>query len=89
MLNSTFFILNSNGHEISTATLNAEKKKTFALKLSSVVFIMQINVKMPTIVGILICMKRVWRPSLIQSSFDCSFFILKGRLIHFLIAFDV
>ena len=45
-------MLNSTRHEISTAheTLNAEKIKTVhAIKLSDVVFIMLINVKMPTI----------------------------------------
>ena len=43
-------------HEISIAhkSLNAKKIKTFiAFKRSAVVFIMLINIKMPTIVGIL------------------------------------
>ena len=43
----TFFMLNSTEHEISSA------HKFLALSLSDVVFIMLINVKMPTIVGIL------------------------------------
>ena len=54
--NKSFFILNSTEHEISTAYKNpkAKKIKTFlAFKLSNVAFIMLINVKMPTIVGIL------------------------------------
>ena len=34
-------------------------KKSLALSLSDVVFIMQINVKMPTIVGILTFMSRI------------------------------
>ena len=49
-------MLNSTEYEISTAhkTLNAEKIKTVhAIKHSDVVFIMLINVKMPTIVSIL------------------------------------
>ena len=54
----TFFHtqLNSTEHEISTAhkTKKSSNNKTFlAFKLSDVVFIMLINVKMPTIVGIL------------------------------------
>ena len=35
------------------------KKKFLALSLADVVFIMLINVKMPTIVGILTCMSRI------------------------------
>ena len=42
----TFFMLNSTEHQISTAHKN-------------VVFIMLINVKMPTIVGILTFMSRI------------------------------
>ena len=56
MLNSTDL------YEISTAykNLNAEKITTFlALKLSGVVFILLINVKVPTIVGILTFMSRI------------------------------
>ena len=34
-------------------------EEVFALSLSGVVFIMLINVKMPTIVGILTCMSRI------------------------------
>ena len=50
-----FFMLNSTEHEISTAhkTKIPTMKKFLALSLSYVVFIMLINVKMPTIVGIL------------------------------------
>ena len=49
-----FFMLNSTEHEISTVqkNLNTEKRKFLALSLSDAVFIMLINVKMPTIVGI-------------------------------------
>ena len=53
-----FFMLNSTEREISTAykNLNANKcrqmKTLLALSLSDVVFIMLINVKMPTHVGI-------------------------------------
>ena len=49
-------MLNSTEHKISTAhkKLNYQQmKKFFALRLSDVVLIMLINVKMPTLVGIL------------------------------------
>ena len=49
-------MLNSNEHEISTAHKKIKYrqiKKFLAKSLSDVVFIMLINVKMPTIVGIL------------------------------------
>ena len=49
-------MLNSTEHEISTAhkKQKARKVKIFlSFKLSGVVFIMLINIKMPTIVGIL------------------------------------
>ena len=51
----------STEHEISTAQkLKYQKVKKFlALSLSDVVFIMLINVKMPTMVGILTFMSRV------------------------------
>ena len=52
-----FFMLNSTEHEISAAHKNL--KKFLALSLSDVVFIMLINVKMPTIVGILTFMSRI------------------------------
>ena len=45
-------MLNSTEHEISTSQYR-QKKKFLALSLLDVVFIMLINVKMPTIVGIL------------------------------------
>ena len=51
----TFFMLNSTEHEILAADkkINYRQiKKFLALSLSDVVFIMLINVKMPTIVGI-------------------------------------
>ena len=44
-------MLNSTEHEISTA--HKKIKIVFASKLSDVVFILLINVKMPTIVGVL------------------------------------
>ena len=47
----TFFLLNLSEHEISTAHKNVKYrqiKKFLALSLSDVVFIMLINVKMPT-----------------------------------------
>ena len=49
-----FFMHNSTEHEISTAheLKYRQIKKFLALSLSGVVFIMLINVKMPTIVGI-------------------------------------
>ena len=52
-----FFMLNSIKNEISNRQKNKMlKMKTFlAFKLSEVVFIMHINVKMPIIVGILTC----------------------------------
>ena len=48
-------MLNSTEHVISTAhkNLNAKKIRLLAFKLSNVVFIMLLNVKMPTIAGIL------------------------------------
>ena len=50
-----FFMLNSTEHELSTAHkneyYNRQMKKFLALSLSDIVFIMLINVKMPTIVG--------------------------------------
>ena len=58
----TFFMLNSSEHEISTAhkkLTNQQMKKLLALSLSEVVFIMLINAKMPTIVGILTFMSRI------------------------------
>ena len=56
-----FFMLNSTEFEISThKKLKYRKLKKFlALSLSDVVFIMLINVKMPTIVGILTFMSRI------------------------------
>ena len=54
-------MLNSTQHEISTAhkTKILTKKMFLALSLSDNVFIMLINVKMPTIVGILTFMSRI------------------------------
>ena len=54
-------MVNSSEHEISTPHKNNMlKTKTFhAFKLSDVVFIMLINVKMPTIVGILTFMSMI------------------------------
>ena len=54
-------MLNSTEHGISTALktkIPKKKKKFLALSLSAVVFITLINVKMPTIVGILTFMSR-------------------------------
>ena len=51
----TFFFLNSTEHEIVTAHIKIkywQVKMYLALSLSDYVFIMLINVKMPTIVGI-------------------------------------
>ena len=60
---SDFFMLNSTEHEISTThkkTLQYRQMKKFlALSLLDVVFIMLIDVKMPTIVGILTFMSRI------------------------------
>ena len=50
------FLLNSTEHE---KLKYRQIKKILALGLSFVVFIMQINVKMPTIVGILTFMSRI------------------------------
>ena len=58
----TFFMLNSTEHEISTAQKKLkcrQMKKSLALSLSDAVFIRLINVKMPTIVGILTFMSRI------------------------------
>ena len=54
-------MLSSTEHEISTAhkKLTYRMKKFLALSLSDVVFIMLINVKMPTIVGILAFMSKI------------------------------
>ena len=60
--NKTFFVLNSTEHKIATAhkKLKYRKIKTFlALSLSAIVFIMLINVKMPTIAGILTFIIRI------------------------------
>ena len=60
---NSFFTLNSTEHEISTAHKKLKYRKVnklfFALRLSDVVFIMLINVKMSTIVGILTFMSRI------------------------------
>ena len=56
------FMLNSTEHEISTAHKKLkylQMKKFLAVSLSDVVFIMLINVKMPTIVGILTFISRI------------------------------
>ena len=57
----TFFVLNSTEHEISTAykTKIPTNEEVPVLSLSDVLFIMLINVKMPTIVGILTFMSRI------------------------------
>ena len=58
----TFFILNSAEHEISTDHKKIKYrqiKKFLALSLSDAVFVVLINVKMPTIVGILKFMSRI------------------------------
>ena len=57
-------MLNSTEHEFSTArkNYNTDKKKTkkfLALSFSDVVFIMLINVKMPTMAGILTFMSKI------------------------------
>ena len=55
-------MLNSTEYEISTAHKKLKYrhiKKFLALILSDIVFIMLINVKMPTIVGILTFMSRI------------------------------
>ena len=54
-------MLNSTEHKISTAhkKLNAGKKDFLAFKLSDVLFIMLINIKMPTVVGILTFMSMI------------------------------
>ena len=57
-----FFMLNSTEHEISTAHKKLKYrqiKKCLALSLSDVELIMLINVKMPTIFGILAVMSRI------------------------------
>ena len=55
-----FFVLNSTEYEISSPhkKYTAEKKEFLAFKLSGIVLIMLINVKMPTIVGILTFMSK-------------------------------
>ena len=57
----TFFMLNSTEHEMSIS-LKVKCKKMhiiLAFKLSAVVFIILINVKMPTIVGYLTFMSMI------------------------------
>ena len=53
----TFFMLNSTEHEISNEY--RQRKKFLAFSLPCDVFTMLINVKMPTIVGILTFMSRI------------------------------
>ena len=53
-----FLMLNSTEHEISPAKYR-QIKKFLALSLLDVVFIMLINVKMPTIIGILTFMSAI------------------------------
>ena len=57
----TFFVFSSAKHEISTAHKTKMLKTLifFAFKLSDLVFIMLLNFKMPTIVGILTFMSRI------------------------------
>ena len=53
-------MLNSIEHEISTAHKNSNAdEKNLALELTDFVFILLINVKMPTIVDILTFMSRI------------------------------
>ena len=56
-----FFVLNSTEHDISIAhEIAGEKiKVVLALKRSDAVFILLINVNMPTLVGILTFMSRI------------------------------
>ena len=65
-------MLNLTEHEISIAykivMLKNKIKTCCAFKLADVVFIMQINVKMPTIVGILTFMSMVALFRIISSS---------------------
>ena len=68
-------MLNSTEHESSTAhkKLKYQKmRKWVALSLSDVVFIMLINVKMQTIVGILTFMSRI---NFVLSSVEYEFFL--------------
>ena len=56
------FMLNSTEHDISTAHKKQKYrqiKKFLALSLSDVLFIILINIKMPTILGILTLMSRI------------------------------
>ena len=56
----TIFVLNSTEHEISTSHKSKMlKNKDFLAIRRSDVFIMLINIKMPTIVGILIFMSTI------------------------------
>ena len=49
-----FFMLKSTEHEIPTKNLNAKHRLVYIFKLSAVAFIMLMNVKLPTIVIMLI-----------------------------------
>ena len=53
------FMVNSSEHKISTHKTKIMTNEVLALSLSDVVFIMLINVKMPTTVGILTFMSRI------------------------------
>ena len=55
----TFFMLNSAEHEISLPPKILKNKDIFTLKLSDIVVIMLIIVKMPTRVGILTFMSMI------------------------------
>ena len=56
----TFFMLNSAEHVSTAHSLKYRQTKKFlGLCLSAVVFIMLMNVKMPTIIGILTFMSRI------------------------------
>ena len=55
----TFFMLNSTEHEISIANILKKKRFFSCLKHSDAIFILLINVKMPTTIGILSFMSRI------------------------------
>ena len=58
-------MLKTTEHDISTSHKIIKDKDFLTLKLPDVLFILLINVKMPTVVGILIFMRNVKMPTVV------------------------
>ena len=67
-------MLKSTEHEISTAHKIIKDKDFFTLELPDVLFILLINVKMQTIVGILTSLSRINEKSCVFLKLKASFF---------------